>query len=121
MSNEPITIDYVMREMKDIIPKTEEIITNKNVLEAVSRYFNIDKEELLSKKRTKEIAYVRQIAMYLCSSLVKSTLEDVGSFFGGRHHTTVMHDIKKIANEMKFNDELKNTITDLTNNIKNEG
>lgn len=121
MSNEPITIDYVMREMKDIIPKTEEIITNKNVLEAVSKYFNIDKEELLSKKRTKEIAYVRQIAMYLCSSLVKSTLEDVGSFFGGRHHTTVMHDIKKIANEMKFNDELKNTITDLTKNIKNEG
>lgn len=121
MSNEPITKEYVMREMKDIIPNTEEIVTNKLVLDAVSRYFNIEKDELLSKKRTKEVSYVRQIAMYLCSSLVKSTLEDVGSFFGGRHHTTVMHDIKKIANEMKINDELKNTITDLTKNIKNEG
>ena len=121
MSNEPITKEYVMREMKDIIPDTEEIVTNKLVLDAVSRYFDIEKDELLSKKRTKEVAYVRQIAMYLCSSLVKSTLEDVGSFFGGRHHTTVMHDIKKIANEMKINDELKNTITDLTKNIKNEG
>ncbi|MDY6313781.1 MAG: chromosomal replication initiator protein DnaA [Clostridia bacterium] len=121
MSNEPITKEYVMREMKDIIPNTEEIVTNKLVLDAVSRYFDIEKDELLSKKRTKEVAYVRQIAMYLCSNLVKSTLEDVGSFFGGRHHTTVMHDIKKIANEMKINDELKNTITDLTKNIKNEG
>ncbi len=121
MSNEPVTVDFVKNSLNDIIPQTTDIITNDLILDAVSRYFDVEKTEVLSTKRTKEIAFVRQIAMYLCHEMVDSTLSNVGAFFGGRDHTTVMHAIKKIKTEMNSNNELKNTITDLTNNIKNEG
>ena len=121
MANESPTVEYVKRALDGIIPPTTEIITNDLVLDAVSRYFDIEKNALLSNRRTKEVAYVRQIAMYLCKELVNSTLSDVGTFFGGRDHTTVMHAIKKVSGELKSNIDLKNSITDITNNIKNDG
>ena len=121
MANEPPTVEYVKRALDGIIPPTTEIITNELVLDAVSRYFDVEKDDLLSSRKTKEVAYVRQIAMYLCRELVDSTLSDVGSFFGGRDHTTVMHAIKKVKGELKSNIDLKNSITDITNNIKNDG
>ena len=121
MSNEPVTVDFVKRALTGIIPPASDIITNELVLDAVSRYFDVEKNDLLSSRRTKEVAYVRQIAMYLCKELVNSTLSDVGNFFGGRDHTTVMHAIKKVSGELKSNMDLKNTITDITNNIKHDG
>ena len=121
MANEAPTVEYVKKALDGIIPPTTDIITNDLVLDAVSRYFDIEKNALLSNRRTKEVAYVRQIAMYLCKELVNSTLSDVGTFFGGRDHTTVMHAIKKVSGELKSNIDLKNSITDITNNIKNDG
>ncbi len=119
MAEGPVTVDYVKKALDGIIPATSEIVSNELVLDAVSKYFDVDKNELLSKRRTKEVAYVRQIAMYLCSELVDSTLTNVGHFFG-RDHTTVMYAINKVKDELKINYDLKNTITDISNNIKNE-
>jgi len=87
-------------------------------LKEVSRYFDIPQEEILSKKRTKEIAYVRQIAMYLCREIVGDSLKEVGNFFGKKDHSTVLHACDKIEAEMKKDIELQNQIVDLTKNIK---
>ena len=76
-------------------------------------YFN-------SKKRTRTIAYPRQIAMFLCRELTELSLPKIGLDFGGRDHTTVIHAIDKITNEIKENSETKKTISDLKKKIKDE-
>ena len=73
-----------------------------------------------SKKRPKDIAYPRQIAMFLCRELTELSLPKIGLDFGGRDHTTVIHAIDKIANEIKENSETKKTINDLKRKIKDE-
>ena len=119
LSHEPITEDTVTNILRDFFHSGEDtVLSNQEVLKEVSRYFNIPQEEILSKKRTKEIAYIRQIAMYLCREIVGDSLKEVGEFFGKRDHSTVVHACDKIEAEMKKDIELQNTIVDLTKNIK---
>lgn len=119
LSNKPITEEFAVEALRDFFSHAEEsALSNELVLNEVSRYFNFPKEELLSKKRTKECAYIRQIAMYLCREIVGSSLKDVGNFFGKRDHSTVMHACDKIHKELQQDGELKHTIMDLTKNIK---
>ncbi len=122
LSHEPITEDTVTNILRDFFHSGEDtVLSNQEVLKEVSRYFNIPQEEILSKKRTKEIAYIRQIAMYLCREIVGDSLKEVGEFFGKRDHSTVVHACDKIEAEMKKDIELQNTIVDLTKNIKHSG
>lgn len=122
LSDKPLTEEFAEEALRDFFSRAEEIVmSNDLVLNEVSRYFNISKEELLSKKRTKECAYIRQIAMYLCRELVGSSLSEVGKFFGKRDHSTVLYACDKIEKEIEQDIELKNTITDLTKNIKHSG
>lgn len=119
LSHEPITEDSVTDILRDFFHSGENtVLSNQEVLKEVSRYFGISQEEILSKKRTKEIAYVRQIAMYLCREIVGDSLKDVGAFFGKKDHSTVLHACDKIETEMKNDIELQNKIVDLTKNIK---
>lgn len=119
LSHEPITEDTVTNILRDFFHSGEDtVLSNQEVLKEVSRYFNIPQEEILSKKRTKEIAYIRQIAMYLCREIVGDSLKEVGEFFGKRDHSTVVHACDKIEAEMKKDLDLQNTIVDLTKNIK---
>lgn len=119
LSHEPITEDKVTDILRDFFYGGDDVVlSNQEVLKEVSRYFDIPQEEILSKKRTKEIAYVRQIAMYLCREIVGDSLKEVGNFFGKKDHSTVLHACDKIEAEMKKDIELQNQIVDLTKNIK---
>ena len=103
--NKPVTTDVVAEALKDVFPNShKKEVTLEVIQEIVAAYFKIRIEDLHSKKRTRSIAFPRQIAMYLCRELTDTSLPQIGNFFGGRDHTTVLHACRTIE-EMRQNDQ----------------
>lgn len=114
LTNSVITKEFTLEALKEFISTTKKVEINETtILDAVSRYFDVDKKSLLSKKRTRDIAYPRQVAMYLSKQYTESSLSSIGNFFGGRDHTTVMHAIDKIRNDLENNLETKKAVSDI--------
>ena len=95
---------------------------NKNkidqVMQIVSNYYNIKVEDLKSKKRKNEIAFPRQVAMYICRNILDESLTKIGIEFGGKDHTTVMHSVNKISKLIKDDNKFEMEINKLINQIK---
>ncbi|SDF54095.1 chromosomal replication initiator protein DnaA [Sporolituus thermophilus] len=119
LTNQPIDINLATEALKDIFPHGKpKQITPELVLDVVCSYFKIKKEDLLAKKRTRNVAYPRQIAMYLCRELTDTSLPRIGEVFGGRDHTTVIHANEKISRERNEDPKLNNTIKELIKRIE---
>ena len=88
------------------------------VQQIISQNYNITVEDLKSKKRKANISYPRQIAMYICRTILDEPLARIGSEFGGKDHTTVMHSVNKIASELKKDKNLNDEIQKIVNQIK---
>ena len=97
------------KSLNEYIHQKEKIISADYIQDIVAKYFNINKEDLTSSKKSNDIAYPRQIAMYLCRTVAQMTFPKIGAAFGGRDHTTVMHAVNKIEKEIKENKENSNT------------
>ena len=119
LTNRTISYDLAVEALKDIITnsKTEEI-TVKRIKEKVASVFNIKMEDFDSKKRTRSIAYPRQIAMYLSRELTDLSLPKIGEEFGGRDHTTVIHAHDKIIKDIQTNEEIKIKIDKIISDLK---
>mgnify|MGYP000991470123 CR=1 FL=1 len=118
--NQKIDINLATEALKDIFPNTKtRQITMELIQEIVSSYFKIKIDDLIAKKRTRNIVYPRQIAMYLCRELTDISLPRIGEIFGGRDHTTVIHAHDKIAKECKEDSKLANIIKELVTRIEN--
>ncbi len=117
LSETPVTLELTEKALQDIIFTRQKPITIKMVIQATADNFNITPEELLSKKRTQDIAMTRQVAMYLCRMLTDFSLPKIGEEFGGRDHTTVLHAFKKINTLISNNSDLKNRIEMIKHNI----
>lgn len=114
LTENEITTDLATEALKDILTASKARIINcASIQEAVARYFDIRPEEFKSKKRTRDVAYPRQIAMYLCRDLTDMSLPKIGEEFGGRDHTTVIHACEKILEEVSSNSETRRTINEL--------
>ena len=119
MENHPIMPDEAAVVLRDILPPAKpKVITAALVMETVSSYFNLRPEEFRAKKRTRAVAFPRQIAMYLTRELTELSLPQIGEFFGGRDHTTVLHAYEKISNEMKEDHTLKVAIDEITSRLR---
>ncbi|AGA67580.1 chromosomal replication initiator protein DnaA [Desulfitobacterium dichloroeliminans LMG P-21439] len=106
LTSNPITIETAAEALKDIIPvNTPKEITIEMIQQAVSDYYHLSLSEFKAKKRTRAVAFPRQIAMYLSRELTDSSLPRIGDEFGGRDHTTVLHAHDKIS-EARRNDQL---------------
>ena len=105
----------VLGEYKSETPK---IYTVDEIKTYVCDFFGISVEDLMSQKRTKEISYARQLAMYICRTLLDLSLPKVGKSFD-RDHATALHAIKKIEQSIKINNNVKNDYSDIIQNIKN--
>ena len=118
MGGEEITLDLAIEALKDFINKG---IGEKNdihrIQKIVSEYFQISVEDIRSKKRSYNIAYPRQIAMYLCRNMTSESFPKIGTEFGGKDHSTVMHSVDKIEREIKENKDLANIIGKLKKDI----
>ncbi len=106
-----ITLDNVEEALKDIIsPNVVKKITPQLIIDVVAEHFGITSNDILSKKRNSEFVQPRQICMYLCRQLTEESLQSIGKALGKKDHTTVIHGIDKITDEVMHNEELKNII-----------
>lgn len=87
-------------------------------MDVVSDHYAIKISDMKSKRRTRNITYPRQIAMYLIRELTDRSLPEIGEAFGGRDHTTVIHAVDKIERELKLDPSLQNTVNELEILIK---
>jgi len=96
-SGQPITIDLCREALKDLLALQSRLISIDSIQKTVADYYKIKVSEMYSKKRTRNLARPRQIAMALAKELTHMSLPDIGEAFGGRDHTTVLHACRKIA------------------------
>ncbi|HOM02275.1 MAG TPA: chromosomal replication initiator protein DnaA [Acetivibrio sp.] len=118
LTENEITVDLANEALKDILSANKAKILNcTSIQEAVARYFDIRPEDFKSKKRTRDIAFPRQIAMYLCRELTDMSLPKIGEEFGGRDHTTVIHACDKISEEIESNSETRRAVSEIKRNL----
>ena len=118
VSKKPIDVDFAKEVLKDIIsPDVTKEITPKLIIDIVAEHFNIPPADIVSKKKSHNIAYPRQIAMYLIRELTESSLQTISEALHKKDHTTVMYAIDKITKEIETNDSARNTIEVLKKKI----
>ncbi|WP_160680309.1 chromosomal replication initiator protein DnaA [Clostridium sp. C8-1-8] len=118
LTNREITVDLASEALKDIISnKQGNHVTIELIQETVANYFNLRVEDLKSQRRTRNVAYPRQIAMYLSRKLTDMSLPKIGEEFGGRDHTTVIHAYEKISDGLNSDEVLQNTVNDITKKV----
>jgi len=121
LSNRDITMELCSEALKDIIPSSQPKIISVNLIKnTVADYYNLKLDEFKAKKRTRNIAFPRQVAMYLCRELTDLSLPKIGEEFGGRDHTTVIHAYEKISQSIKSDPQLEATVQSLIEQIKND-
>ncbi|MBN1353993.1 MAG: chromosomal replication initiator protein DnaA [Candidatus Omnitrophica bacterium] len=118
LMNKSITVDLAKEVLKGMIIEGERKIGVDLIQKKVAQYFDIGLEDMKAKKRTKAVAYPRQIAMYLSRGLTDLSLPEIGQFFGGRDHTTVLHACEKIEKILKTDDKAKWIVDKLIGDIK---
>jgi len=118
LCNETITMDIAQQELQNIItPDKPREITPQLIIEVVTEHFNISMDQMISRSRSSDIAKPRQIAMFLCKTMTDSSLDVIGSFLGGRDHSTIIHGIKKISDEYEVNENTRTLIDTIKKKI----
>ena len=119
LSNTPVTLELTDEALKNILYSTKKKITMKKIISITAEHFRLTAGDLCGKRRTKDIALARQVAMYLARSLTELSLPRIGEEFGGRDHTTVLYAVRKIEKNMEENNDKKMTIDLIKNEITN--
>jgi chromosomal replication initiator protein len=118
LTNTEITVELAKNELRHLIDSRERVVTNELVQKVVAESYGIRPADLKSKRRTKAIVLPRQVAMYLCRTLVGSSLPETGAFFGGKDHSTVIHACKVIEEKKEKDPDLRARIDMLTRQLK---
>ncbi len=120
LTNQDISSHLAAEALKDILPTgRNRMITMQDIQQRVGEYYGLKLEDFKARKRTKAVAFPRQIAMYLSRELTDYSLPKIGEAFGGRDHTTVIHAHEKISQQLKIDQDLYKIINSLTEKIKN--
>ncbi|MCL4455846.1 MAG: chromosomal replication initiator protein DnaA [Nitrospirae bacterium] len=114
----PIDINMARNVLKDLISDEEKPVTVDIIQKAVGEYFGMKAQELKTKKRTKEVANARQIAMYITKQLTQLSLSEIGRSFGGKDHATVIYACKQIEEKRGRDETLKKTVEYISKKIK---
>ncbi len=118
LRNQPINLDLVKQALENIInPDVSKPVTVDGIINVVADHFNITPQDIRGSKRSRNIAYPRQITMYLCRHMTQSSLQAIGELMGNKDHSTVIHGIDKIEKDLENDDNLKNTIEVLQKKI----
>lgn len=118
LTGSPITLELAQDCLKQILAGISVAnINHTTIMKVVSRYYDISPEQLVTQKRSRDISFPRQVAMYLCRELTGMSLPKIGQVFGGRDHTTVMHACDKIQDEMEKSAELRRAVIEIKRNI----
>jgi chromosomal replication initiator protein len=109
LTNQPISLTMAHQSLKHLTAAPERKVSVDSVMRSVAERFNMQAAQLKLKSNTRQIAYPRQIAMYLVKELTQASLPEIGRYFGGKHHTTVLHSIQKIE-ELRHHDDSLNSL-----------
>jgi len=115
LMNSPITMEMAEWAINEIVNAKDKVISAQYIQETVAKYFNIDPKDLVGIKRSNDIVFPRQIAMYLCRVVPQLSLPQIGKDFGNRDHTTVMHACNKIEKDIKENNNTKLIVESVKN------
>ncbi|KTD01207.1 chromosome replication initiator DnaA [Legionella geestiana] len=113
-TGKPITVDFVHEALRDLLALQDKLVTIENIQKTVAEYYKVKVADLLSKRRSRSIARPRQMAMALAKELTNHSLPEIGDYFGGRDHTTVIHACRKvkelIQDDSDFAEDYKNLL-----------
>ena len=117
MSHSPITLQMAQQNLKHLTGSTERRVTQDSILRAVGDRFGLSPSQIKQKSNARQIAYPRQIAMYLIKDLTQASLPEIGRMFAGKHHTTVLHSVQKIDKLRTQDSELNSLLHSLIDSI----
>lgn len=119
LTHSPITIELAENIINEFKYESEKVISCDFIKETVAKYFSIEKDDLAGNKRSNDIAFPRQISMFLCREIANMSYPQIGIDFGGRDHSTVMHACRKIEKEIKEKTNTKLIVDSVKNIIIN--
>ena len=121
LTHQPVTVAVTEETLKNLFPcNRPKQITVELIQNIVAAHFQVSIDDLHAKKKTKEIVYPRQIAMYLCRELTSASLPQIANFFGKKDHTTVLHAYDKISKNKETDAKLNQDIQELTERIQKQ-
>ncbi len=120
LTNCQITIEMAEKAINDVVTKKDKVLSLELIQETIAKYFNITVEELKGVKRSNDVTFPRQIAMYLCRNVAQLPLTKIGEGFGKRDHTTVIHACNKIEKEIQNNVSTKRIVESVKNILLND-
>ena len=120
LTNCPITIEMAEKAINDVVTKKDKVLSLELIQETIAKYFNVTVEELKGVKRSNDVTFPRQIAMYLCRNVAQLPLTKIGEGFGKRDHTTVIHACNKIEKEIQNNVSTKRIVESVKNILLND-
>jgi chromosomal replication initiator protein len=118
LTGREISLELAHEVLKDVIDQDEKAVTIESIQKHVSDYYQLKVGELKSRNNSKSIAMPRQIAMYLSKTLTTASLPEIGRSFGGKHHSTVIHSIKKVEEMRKTDHDFNNLIASFLQTFK---
>lgn len=120
LTDRPLTLELATEALQDITDRRESV-TPEQVLSAVADYFQVDTDDLLGRRRSRDIAFPRQVAMYLMREITDSSYPHIGELLGGRDHTTILHGCEKIGGMVEEDDQLRRDVLAIRGVIFNNG
>jgi chromosomal replication initiator protein len=118
LSGRSITLEMAKEVLRDLIHDEERALSIESIQKTVCEYYGLKTQDLKAKKRTRDIAFPRQVAMYLSKILTDSSLSDIGKNFGGKDHSTVIHACKQVEVRVKKDDDFNRRLEYLIKKIK---
>lgn len=118
LEEKPITLDLTKEVLKDLLREPKKLITVDFIQRCVAEEFGISLPDFKTRRRNKNVVLPRQVAMYLSRELTELSLPEIGGFFGGKDHTTVLHSYNKIKGDLKKNALLKERVEAIIHIIK---
>jgi chromosomal replication initiator protein len=118
LTGRPLTIELAQDVLRNVIDHDDRAVTIEQIQKFVADYYQLKLHDLKSRNNSKSVAMPRQIAMYLCKMLTHASLPEIGRSFGGKHHSTVIHSIKKVDDMRKKNSEFNTLIGNFVESFK---
>ena len=118
LTGQELSLPLAQEVLKNILDHEEKAVTIEIIQKFVADYYNLKMVDLKSRNNSKSVAMPRQIAMYLCKSLTHASLPEIGRSFGGKHHSTVIHSIRKVEDLRKKNGDFNNLMSKFIEGFK---
>jgi chromosomal replication initiator protein len=118
VTGQPITVAFAREVLPEIFQQRRGAPSMEDIIEVVTGHFGVRLSDLQSKKRTNQIAYPRQVAMYLARRITRHSLEEIGGFFGGRDHSTVLHAVRKIEGQIESDEAARAVLASLLERLQ---